>query len=249
MPSKERLKQIASLGSAKFRQKYGQFVVEGQKSVHELIHSSFDVLDVLVTSEFLSKNIKIDFPFEVIGNKDFEKISPFDTPSGILAVSKWKNFEEKDFSSLPNVTLALDGIRDPGNLGTIIRTADWFGIEHILLSKDCTDIYNHKAISSTMGSFTRVKWMYTDLQNWVYKFESYGFILGGSSIYQIQFKKPALLIIGSESKGISAELKKNIKNKVSIPSYGKAESLNAAIAAAIGMEYAAKQINGSLLKP
>lgn len=242
MPSKERLKQLGLLKTAKYRQKYGQFVVEGMKSVIELIHSEFEVLDVVVTSAFLSKHPSFQYPAEIVTEKEFDKIAQFDTPSGVLAVAKMKKEDAIAFDSAEKITLALDGIRDPGNLGTLLRTADWFGIKQVWLSEDCADVYNHKTLSATMGSFTRMHWKYAPLKEVVGQYQSYGFALGGTPLAEVAFKSPALIIIGSESHGISAEIKEKINDLVEIESYGEAESLNAAVAAGIAMEHAARQL-------
>jgi len=240
MPSIAELKIIASLKSGRYRQKYDQFVVEGRKSVIELFHSSFEVKDIYCTQAFAEAH---DLPFipTIIRDEEYNKISQMDTPPGILAVAKIRQYGLGDLNLNEGITLALDGISDPGNLGTMLRTADWFGVKQIVLSKDCCDFYNLKCLSATMGSFTRVLPVYTELQEVLEKHHSAGFFMDGENIEESDLKGPIIMVIGNESRGIREETAKRIGRRIAIPGAGNAESLNAAVAAGIGLFEAWKQ--------
>lgn len=164
-----------------------------------------------------------------------------DTPPGILAVAKIRQYGLGDLNLNEGITLALDGISDPGNLGTMLRTADWFGVKQIVLSKDCCDFYNLKCLSATMGSFTRVLPVYTELQEVLEKQHSAGFFMDGENIEESDLKGPVIMVIGNESRGIREETAKRIGRRIAIPGAGNAESLNAAVAAGIGLFEAWKQ--------
>jgi TrmH family RNA methyltransferase len=230
MASQTELKHMASLHLSKYRYKYGQFTVEGRKAVSELFHSNLEVVKIVSTQEFLKRN-SIDFEVDVISDVDYKKISQFDTPPGILALVNIP--EPASWNANQPLTLALDGISDPGNLGTIIRIADWYGIKQILLSDDCVDQYNAKCISASMGSFCRIDCIYTDLTTALVGKTVYGAYLNGESVYQVKTVNPSVLVIGSESHGIRKSLKNAITNPITIPRKGSAESLNAGIATAI----------------
>jgi TrmH family RNA methyltransferase len=235
MLSKAKIKFIKSLQLKKYRKQEQCFVVQGAKSVLELMASDFEVQLVLGTDDFLD-NAKIDATTEIIAvsEKDLSALSEFQTNDAALAVARIKENKLPFFS--PNeFALVLDDIRDPGNLGTMIRTADWFGITKIIASEETADFYNPKVISATMGSFVRVDVFYTDLQEYlsVAKSVVYGAYLNGRDVHTESFDKGGLIVIGNESRGISQDLEKYITRKITIPQYGQAESLNAAIATAI----------------
>jgi TrmH family RNA methyltransferase len=234
MPSQSVLKSIAALKISKYRQKYGQFLVEGSKNVHELIHSDYEINTILATSAFLSAH-SIDAACETITAGEMKKISAFATPPGIVAVAKTRKFLPESVDWTANIILALDQIADPGNLGTIVRSADWFGINQIILSENCTDFYNAKTIAATMGSFARCKFVYTNLAECLQNRNTYGLFLDGKSMQNVKIEEPAILVIGSESHGISKQLEKIIQYKVKITGKGKAESLNAGVAASIAL--------------
>lgn len=234
-PSQGLLKLIASLKMPKYRQKYGQFTVEGRKSIEELIHSGWEVDTILATSSFIDR-YKPDYPYNIISEQELKKISQYDTPPGALALAKCRNYTLNEIDWNVPVVLALDNISDPGNLGTIIRTADWYGINQILLTPNCTDFYNHKSLAATMGSFTRCKFVYTPLEDLLLEHFAIGCFLEGEDIHQFVPPPSSIVIIGSESHGISQSVGSKVSAKVTIPRIGHAESLNAGIAAAIVLD-------------
>jgi TrmH family RNA methyltransferase len=199
------------------------------------LHSDFDVHTVIGTTEFLS-SVTAGQGVEVIeaSAKEVQGLGEFQTNDAAVAVARMK---PNDYFSIAvdEYALVLDDIRDPGNLGTIIRTADWFGLKKIVVSNETADFYNQKVINATMGSFTRVMLFYTDLATYLDKSEVpiYGTYLNGSDINRVDFGTSGLILIGNESKGIATDLERFVTHKVTIPKVGQAESLNAAIAAGI----------------
>jgi TrmH family RNA methyltransferase len=235
MLTKNHAKLIKSLQNKKDRNELGLFLVEGLKSVQELLHSNFEIDFLVGTEEFFQKNkdsIK-DIRYEILSEEELEKVSSLESNNSVLAVVKQKT--NKDFNIENEIVIVLDEIKDPGNLGTIIRTADWYGIQKIVLSENSVDFYNPKVISGTMGSFARVQVLYTDLNNFFEKntFPVFGAYLNGKNIHEIKFPSSGILLMGNESKGISAELEKFVTDKITIPKFGSAESLNVGIATAI----------------
>lgn len=245
MLSKNQIKFLQSLKLKKNREAYSCFVAEGTKIVLELINSSIKVEKVFATSSFLSdttipKNIEIT----EVSEKDLERISFLSTPNQVLAVCKQPTNLITQIETKNKLILALDDIKDPGNLGTIIRIADWFGIEQIVCSHETVEVFNPKVIQATMGSIARVKIFYTDLLQFLQtqkanEISIFGAFLDGENIFKIQ-KSNGILLIGNESAGISENLTKYITTRINIPSFshlkntsGEAESLNAAIATAI----------------
>jgi TrmH family RNA methyltransferase len=240
MASLAEIKQIASLRYPKFRQKYGQFVVEGRKGVDEVFHSSMKVVKILLTSNYLDKFGTTNFSenlIETVTEKEMERISQMDTPPGILAVVEIP--QPKSKPEFNDFYLVLDGIADPSNLGAILRIADWYGLNQIVLSTDCTDEFNLKCVSASMGSFTRVQCIRINLELFLSDIPTvYGALLNGKSIYELAGKRtespqPQALVIGSESHGIRGAILDKINNPVTIPKIGGAESLNASVAAGI----------------
>ncbi|HMG93659.1 MAG TPA: RNA methyltransferase [Chryseolinea sp.] len=236
MLSKAKIKFVKSLQLKKYRKQEQCFVVEGVRSVQELMASDFEVVLLLATNEFLANN-RLPKSAEVIEvtDKELSGIGEFQSNDSVLAVAKMQSIEQLDVE--PNeFALVLDDIRDPGNLGTIIRTADWFGITKIIASEETADVYNPKVIASTMGSFTRCKILYTDLATYLERKKGvrmFGAFLDGKDVHTVDFGRGGLVVIGNESRGISSGLAGFITDKITIPKYGKAESLNAAMAAAI----------------
>jgi TrmH family RNA methyltransferase len=210
-------------------------MVEGAKSVLELLTSDFQVVRVLGTAEFLSSlSTPTKTTVEEVTELELSGIGEFQTNTTALAIARMKPNSSLTISS-NEFGLVLDDIRDPGNLGTIIRTADWYGIYKIIASSETADFYNPKVISASMGSFTRVQVFYTDLAEYLSRSPQniFGAYLNGKNIREVTFGTEGLLIIGNESRGISADLEKFVTNKITIPRYGEAESLNAAIATAV----------------
>ncbi|MFM9943709.1 MAG: TrmH family RNA methyltransferase [Bacteroidia bacterium] len=237
MLSNARKKEIGSLKQKKYRQRYGQFLVEGEKSVLELCLSEYDITEILVTQKIFDKTRgALLAPYLLIlSEKEIQQLSNFETPPGIIAVS---NFKETFIHSVVfdgKFTLMLDSISDPGNLGTIIRIADWYGIENIICSPDTVDLYNPKTIASSMGSFTRVNVIYSELEPVLKKQKNNSFacVMNGLEIQTILKPQEGIIIIGNEANGISHKIENLASQKITIPRIGKAESLNASIAAAI----------------
>jgi len=235
MISKSNIKFIKSLQIKKYRKQEQCFVVEGAKSVIELLDSDFETVKVLGTTDFISRlNKKIKGEILEVSAKELEGIGEFQTNEGALAVARIRPNNEIVVKP-DQFALVLDDIRDPGNLGTIIRTADWYGINQIIASEETADFYNAKVISATMGSFTRVEIFYTEIARWLSKTERkiYGAFLEGENVHAVDFGKGGVIVIGNESRGISPDVGKMVTDKITIPRFGKAESLNAAIATAV----------------
>ena len=238
MLSKNTVKFIKSLHQKKYRLELGKFFVEGEKSVVEVLQSSFTVDLMLVTQEFATKHAALlsGKAFEVIfvTPNQLEQVGQYQSNDAALAVVQMK--PNKAFTPIKDeLILALDEVRDPGNLGTIIRIADWYGIKKLIFSTHTAEFYNPKVIQSSMGSFTRVQFYYGELaqafQEW--KLPVYGAFLEGESIHELVNPTPGVLLLGNESQGISKEVEKWVSSKITIPSFGNAESLNVAIATAI----------------
>jgi len=230
MPSIAQIKHLASLRMSKYRQKYGQFVVEGRKQMEEVFHSGWEIEGIWGTPAF-AERFSPAYNFEWMTEEENKKCSGFDTPPGIMALVRMPKMKELDL--LEPFVLALDGISDPGNMGTIIRLADWYGLKQILASEDCVDVYNAKCLSATMGSFLRVEVVYSKLHPAAAGRRVYGAFLDGTSVHGLKLESPSMLIIGSESHGIRPEAESLVTEKITIPGKGHAESLNAGIATAI----------------
>jgi TrmH family RNA methyltransferase len=245
MPSQSQLKYLSSLKLSKFRQKYAQFVVEGRKAVEEVFHSRWKVLGIWCTVEFVEKHKPV-FPYEIMTIAENKKLSAMETPPGVLAWVAMLPIDEiinqksgnKSADTSGEFTLVLDGISDPGNLGTLIRLADWYGLTEIIASNDSVDCYNPKVLSATMGSFLRVGVRYVNLLEWMsaYRGTIVGADMAGESVYDCEVPPTTALIIGSESHGLRADVKAQLHRVITIPKVGQAESLNAGIAAAIVMD-------------
>jgi TrmH family RNA methyltransferase len=238
MISKAKIKFIKSLQVKKYRQEAQSFVVEGAKSVEELLKSSFDI-SMLVLNETLAvqwdKQLsKTNAEIEIAKEAELTAMGSFQTNTAALAVARIKS-PVKPAVRYNEFALVLDDIRDPGNLGTIIRTADWYGIKDIIASEETADFYNPKVISASMGGFCRVNVFYTSLPEYLpsVNIPIYGAFLNGSDVQQQNFASSGLVVIGNEANGISPEVEKLITHKVTIPRFGKAESLNAGVATAI----------------
>ena len=241
MFSKSTIKYIQSLQHKKFRDEYNVFVAEGPKVVTELLQSNiFSCKAVYALKDWydgLDQNTAslVQARYDVIKDFELEKIAQYATANQVVAVFGKKPAKEK-FTLKNKLTLLLDDIQDPGNMGTIIRTANWFGIENIICSNNSVDVYNPKVVQSTMASLGRVNIVYTDLQLWIKDaggIPTFAATLNGRPLHEIGSLKEGMIIIGNESKGVSAELISLADEEISIPGSGGAESLNAAIAAGI----------------
>jgi TrmH family RNA methyltransferase len=233
MVSKNQIKLITSLQQKKYRFSNQLFFAEGIKVIQELVESNFE-LDHLYTTQNDFEKVSNDQK-TIITESDLKKISALATPNTCLAVFKIPA-EKKIIES--GLIIALDSIRDPGNLGTILRLCDWFGINQLVCSKETVDIYNPKVVQATMGSIARVNVNYIDLENFVSqtKLPVFGTFMDGSNIYKTELPQEGIIIMGNEANGISTELEKLAKNRLTIPRFGtlqKTESLNVATATAI----------------
>jgi RNA methyltransferase, TrmH family len=236
MLSKSQVKYIQSLGHKKFRDEEGVFIAEGPKIVKELITEIPGLIkEVFTVKDWVHENqtLLIQTAYTEIEEGDLERISQLSAPNKVLAVVKKIDYSPIDTKD--KITLVLDTMQDPGNLGTIIRTADWFGIHQVVCSNDCADIYNPKVVQATMGSIARVTVMYTDLQPWLQQqnVKIYATALAGKDIRNINKITAGIFIIGNESKGIHPDLLQLAHEKITITKSGKAESLNAAVATGI----------------
>ena len=232
MISKAEIKRIRALSSKKQRELEGMFVVEGEKMVAEALESDFEVVSVYRTSE--------------IGEDAMRQISQLSSPSPALAVLRIpKQLSDEETESIiasRPLALALDAVRDPGNLGTILRIADWFGIDAVFASPDTVELYNPKTVQATMGAIFRKKIVYCELPRLLDRFASagmpvYGTFLDGEDIYSCELRQEGLIVMGSESFGIGEECAKRVSHRLFIPPYPQgaqtSESLNVAVATAI----------------
>ncbi|MCG1037273.1 TrmH family RNA methyltransferase [Polaribacter sargassicola] len=231
--SKNQLKLITSLSQKKYRQKHKLFIAEGVKVVEELLNSSFEVETLFCTEDFVSDFSKDKI--STISEIDLKKISSLKTPNKVLGLFK---IPDEELLKDKGLVVALDAINDPGNLGTIIRLCDWFGVDELICSKDTVDCYNQKVVQASMGSLKRISIKYLDLADYLTKTNLPTFIadMDGENVYKSTLPKEGILIMGNEANGVSDNLKKLISNKISIPRFGitqETESLNVATATAI----------------
>lgn len=237
MLSKNQGKYIKSLQIKKYRKQEQKFLVEGAKSIQELLSSSFEVEWLLTTDTFAksldTKLINRANSHFILSEKDLSALSSFENNNSGLAVVRCK-------PNLPlqvhqEYALVLDDVKDPGNLGTIIRIADWYGISKIICSENSAEFYNPKVIAATMGSFTRVQVFYADLVSFLSSAQVpvMGALLEGEVLHGFDFPAAGLLVMGNESNGISEEVRPFIQHALRIPGYGHAESLNVGVATAI----------------
>lgn len=232
MLSKNQIRFITNLKQKKFRNEYQLFIVEGIKGVEELVNSKL-TLEHLYTTKALNLPINPE-NVTLISENELKKISSLTTPNTCLAIFKQKKAEEIPANGL---ILALDDVRDPGNLGTIIRLCDWFGIRHLLCSQNTVDMYNPKVVQSTMGSITRVNIVYDALPAYLKSgLPVFGTFMDGKNIYQQNLPNEGTIVMGNEANGISEEIENLIKERIAIPRFGEiqqTESLNVATATAI----------------
>ncbi|MCQ2257319.1 MAG: RNA methyltransferase [Bacteroidaceae bacterium] len=244
MISKNKIKYIHSLEQKKYRKTEGVFVAEGHKLVGDIL-GHFDCVYIAATSEWLADNAtRIDRNTEVdeVTDEELRRASFQETPQQVLAIFRQPKYDVNPaLAAASNLVLALDDVQNPGNLGTIVRLADWFGIQHIFCSLGCADIYNPKTIQATMGGITRVQVHYVDLPDMLSSLPSstplYGTFLDGNNFYKEELTQNGVIIMGNEGKGVSPAVSKLVNRRLYIPNYptGRetSESLNVAIATAI----------------
>ncbi len=238
MLSKSQINSLKSLQQKKFRREQGFFLVEGGKSIIEFTNSPYQIETVYHTPAFDSKVLKLSQKINLceISVNDLEKISSLKTPQEVIArikIPDWPLLTPAELQG--QFSLVLDGVQDPGNLGTIIRIADWFGIGNIICSEDTVDTYNPKVVQASMGSLARVKVQQVNLSEYLpqIKLPIFGALLNGSNIYDTDFGREGLIVMGNEGNGIRPEIEKLVGQSVTIPRLGKAESLNVSIASAL----------------
>ncbi len=237
---KSQAKYIQSLSQKKFRDEEKAFVAEGPKIINELLGASnVELLHLYALRDWINSNEASNASLPAvkiteIKQNELERLSFMQTPNQVLAVFKKPSFGKPSFEN--KVTILLDGIQDPGNLGTIVRTADWFGIENIICSKESADVFNPKTVQSTMGSIARVQVVYEDLKEFIDTHAGitlYATSLEGKNLFEINTVNEGFILIGNESKGVHQDLLELAGLRITIPKNGKAESLNAAVAAGI----------------
>lgn len=240
MLSKNEVKYIQSLCHKKQRQQERVFIAEGAKIIEELLASNYVVKKLFVTEKYLLQNRFTNAVITEVSTQEMDKISLMDNATDVLAIVEQKPNEMSAVKGKLN--LVLDGIQDPGNFGTIIRIADWYGIENILCSNDTVDLYNNKVIQSTMGSFVRVNVWYGDLKTVFQKnlLPVFATVLNGKNLYEQNKITEGFLIIGNEGKGIREDTLSFVQHSLTIPKKGGAESLNAAVATGILLSWLTK---------
>lgn len=240
MLSINKIKYIQSLHSKKFRQKYNNFIAEGEKIANEiLIHAPLAIEGIFATAQWIEANTllirKQAHIVTEVSDADLKKISTLTTPNQVLMIVRQPQITIDKNILREKLVLYLDGIQDPGNMGTILRIADWFGIEYVLCSDTCVDIYNSKVIQATMGAFLRIKSIEIPLLEIITsETPVYGALLEGENIFAQTLTSYGIIVIGNEGKGIHPALLPHINRPILIPPYGTgAESLNAAVATGI----------------
>lgn len=244
MLSKNKIKYIRSLDLKKNRQKYNSFLVEGEKIIAELLQDgNFEVELLCATPTWIETHqsavaLLKEKLIEVKEN-ELKKISKLKTPNHVLAIAKIPDVKALKSSTETELNLYLDGIQDPGNMGTILRIADWFGIPNVFVSEESADLYNPKVVQASMGAFLRVNYQkigFEKLLQQLPNIVSFGAVLDGANLFEMTLPKHGLLVIGNEGKGIRASVLEQITHKISIPAAKNgsgAESLNAAVATGI----------------
>ncbi|WP_428329137.1 TrmH family RNA methyltransferase [Mucilaginibacter sp.] len=238
MLSKSQISLLRSLQNKKERKEQGLFLVEGYKSVVEFINSTYQIEAVYHTDSFDPKMLKLSQKINLynISVTDIEKISSLKTPQEVIALVKIPLYPALNNAKLKQkFSLVLDGIQDPGNMGTIIRTADWFGITDIICSEDTVDAYNPKVVQASMGSLSRINMHYANIITLLPQIglPVFGAMLNGDNIYQTNFGTEGLIVMGNEGNGMRPAVEQLINKAITIPRTGKAESLNVGIATAL----------------
>jgi TrmH family RNA methyltransferase len=243
--SNNQIKLINSLHSKKGRIDNNLFLVEGEKGIRELLESSFQIEFIVLNSKEINSNLNIgDTPIYFESENNVIKYSSLTTNEYGFAIVKSQLFDFIDFNFTSGYTVILDGVRDPGNLGTLVRICDWYGINQIVCSTDTTEFYNPKVISASMGSFHRIKFLYVEITEFLNQFNDIPIIgasLEGENIHHYVFPPSGFIIFGNESAGIRNPVKNILTGQVKIPSWGNAESLNVAISAGIILDNIRRQ--------
>lgn len=246
MISKEKQKYIRNLHSKKWRQNESKFLVEWWKSVEELLQSDFNILNLYITRKFFEKYAELLQwkEYVICETEDIEKSSTLHANDMALAIveQKYVDITEIDYE---NYSLVLDTMNDPWNFGTILRIADWYGIKQVICSRETVELYNPKVIIASMGSFTRMKVVSTDLTEFLENtsLPVYGAYLDWENVHTKEFTPNGHIVIGNESHGISESITKYITHKITIPKFGWAESLNAWVATAVILDNVMRNIN------
>lgn len=244
MLSNAKIKLINQLKQKKYREKNGLFIVEGSRNTLDFLASNYTLVELFATEEWINANSisPESVEYSITFKKDLKRVSALTNPSDVLAIFELPKKETEPYYNQKSLSIALDDIHDPGNLGTIIRTADWFGIDTIYCSENTVDTFNPKVVQATMGSLSRVKINYVNLKYFLSKKPNnlpvFGAFMKGMHLNEIKPQSKGIILIGSEAHGISNELVPYIDNKITIPLYkraasGNPESLNASIACAI----------------
>ena len=238
---KSQVKYIQSLSQKKVRDEEGVFIVEGPKIINELLAApSTELSQLFVTKEWIGRQDNLLKEMDkqkifLVSQDELIRISALITPNEAVAIFKKPVFENPQ-SPEGRISLLLDGLQDPGNLGTIIRSADWFGISQVYCTEDCADVYSSKVVQATMGSISRVQVEYVDARTFLNRHKGltlYAATLGGNSIYKMKKISEGIIAIGNESKGIRSSILDMASHKITIPGKGFADSLNASVAAGI----------------
>ena len=238
MISKSQLKYIQSLGQKKHRDELGVFIAEGPKLVRELLQQKHvKVQQVLGLDGWMQDNDALLRGIDalVVSQAELERVSQLKTPNQVVAIVQQFD-KEKEIAVKGRISLVLHTIQDPGNAGTIIRVADWFGVSQVICSHDCADVYNPKVVQSSMGSIARVKVLYTELSDFLKDQKDiriYATVLEGKDVTKMNAIQEGLILIGNESKGLGEDILQFANEKITIPGKGEAESLNAAVATGI----------------
>lgn len=231
MVTKNQIKLVVSLQQKKYRTQHGLFVVEGVKTIAEILNAGLEPFKLFVDEPQKIENFN---EAEIVSKSELKQMSSLSNPNGVLGVFYMPKVKKTDTADW---TVALDAVRDPGNLGTIIRLCDWFGIKDLVCSMDTVDCYNAKVLQATMGSIARVNVVYTDLLDYLKKTELpiFGSFMNGDAVYHKTLPKTGIMIMGNEANGISEEISDLVTDKVAIPQFGlkTTESLNVATATAI----------------
>ncbi len=251
MISKNQIKDIRTLHQKKFRKDLNLFIAEGPKVVDEFLHSSLKITEIYGLQNWVDRNLLIlkkkGCSYFVVTEAELSRISILQTPNEVIAICQQPTYLEKNIDKHTDLCLYLDGISDPGNMGTIIRMANWFGLKQIFLSDDCAEVFNPKVVQSTMGSLARINFYTMSLLDAckLLDAKTFGATLAGDTIYTISFSEKCMLVIGSESHGISIENIKLLSKQITIPQAkgGTTESLNAAVATSIILSEVFRQKN------